>query len=321
MCTPRHNARRVLGTIAAIWPMLRMAISAARCAPAAGALAARSDAKNAPPPHQRPPATRTIVQPDARRASIGSRSRRPTGAPINPFASQLSAHQPSARPERSADCAVGRTRISLTSTWGGWETANITARATSSGSSAFETGLSKNGVSTIPGSISVTRTPVPFELLASGLAHRRHRPLGGRVERSRQRPAAGHRAGQQQMAAGLLQRGDRGADRQRRAVDVGQHHRAPVLGRLVEEAARGAEAGVGEGDVEPPEAVERGGDHRLLLLPLGHVAADREGALGAAQLGRRAPGGGRPSGRRAPAGSRPRRRLGRWRRRCRSRRR
>ena len=32
----------------------------------------------------------------------------------------------------------------------------------SSGSSASDTGLSKNGVSTIPGSISVTRTPVPF---------------------------------------------------------------------------------------------------------------------------------------------------------------
>src|SRR5581483_2174343 len=59
------------------------------------------------------------------------------------------------------DCAVGLTRISLTSTWAGCETAYITARATSAGSRAFETGLSKNGVSTIPGSIRVTRTPLP----------------------------------------------------------------------------------------------------------------------------------------------------------------
>jgi predicted transcriptional regulator of viral defense system len=57
-------------------------------------------------------------------------------------------------------CAVGLIRISLTSTCAGWEIANMTARATSSGWSASETGLSKKGVSTIPGSTTVTRTPV-----------------------------------------------------------------------------------------------------------------------------------------------------------------
>ena len=55
-------------------------------------------------------------------------------------------------------------RISFTSTCGGWDTANITARATSSAFSAsIFGGLSKNGVSTMPGSISVTRTPVSLK--------------------------------------------------------------------------------------------------------------------------------------------------------------
>src|SRR5690349_23670996 len=53
-------------------------------------------------------------------------------------------------------------RISLTSTDGGWETAYITARATSSATSAVLGWLEKNGVSTAPGSMSVTRTPVPL---------------------------------------------------------------------------------------------------------------------------------------------------------------
>ena len=67
-----------------------------------------------------------------------------------------------ARADFSVFWAVGRTRISFTSIRSGCETANMTARATSSASRASETGLSKNGVSTMPGSMSVTRTPVPF---------------------------------------------------------------------------------------------------------------------------------------------------------------
>ena len=60
---------------------------------------------------------------------------------------------------RSAPSAGSR--ISLTSTCGGWDTAYMTARAMSSASSAPDVGrLSKNGVSTMPGSIEVTRMPV-----------------------------------------------------------------------------------------------------------------------------------------------------------------
>ncbi len=65
---------------------------------------------------------------------------------------------------RLAGCAVGLIRISLTSTCGGCCTANSTARAMSSPSSALiRGGSSKNGVSTSPGSISVTRTPVSLK--------------------------------------------------------------------------------------------------------------------------------------------------------------
>jgi photosystem II stability/assembly factor-like uncharacterized protein len=48
------------------------------------------------------------------------------------------------------------------------------------------------------------------------------------------------------------------------------------------EAARAAEAGVGEDDVDAPEGVERPAHERVLVAPLGHVAADRDGALVAA---------------------------------------
>ena len=65
---------------------------------------------------------------------------------------------------RQVGWAVGRIRISLTSTCAGCDTANITARAMSSACSASSCGgLSKNGVSTMPGSISVTRTPVSLK--------------------------------------------------------------------------------------------------------------------------------------------------------------
>ena len=56
------------------------------------------------------------------------------------------------------------------------------------------------------------------------------------------------------MARGLADRRERRADRVGDAEHVRQDHRAPVLGRLLEEAARGAEAGVGEDDVDAAEA-------------------------------------------------------------------
>ena len=64
------------------------------------------------------------------------------------------------QPRAHVGWLTGRMRISLTSTCGGCDTANMIARAMSSGWRALATGLSKNGVSTMPGSIEVTRTPV-----------------------------------------------------------------------------------------------------------------------------------------------------------------
>ena len=160
--------------------------------------------------------------------------------------------------------SVGRIRISLTSTLRrllervdhGAGDVVVAAAPTRRG------GCRRTAVSTIPGSIRVTLIAVVLVHLAQlrpqRLADRRRRPLGRRVERARQRPPAGDRAGDQEVAvAALEQVGEGGADRQRHAVDVGQDHRAPVLGRLLEEAAAGAEAGVGEDGVDPAEALER----------------------------------------------------------------
>ena len=69
-----------------------------------------------------------------------------------------------------------------------------------------------------------------------------------------------------------------GADRERGAVDVGEDHLLPLLRRALLEPARAAEAGVGERDVDPPVLVEGAAHERLLVLPLGHVAADGEAA-------------------------------------------
>jgi hypothetical protein len=57
-----------------------------------------------------------------------------------------------------------------------------------------------------------------------------------------------------------------------------------VLDRLLEEAALGTKAGVGEERVEPAEALERGGHERLLVFPAGHVAAHGQSVLGTAEL-------------------------------------
>ena len=76
------------------------------------------------------------------------------------------------------------------------------------------------------------------QLGAQRLADRGRRPLGRRVERAGQRAPPGDRAGDEEVAvAALEQVGEGGADRQRHAVDVGEDHRAPVLRRLLEEAA------------------------------------------------------------------------------------
>ena len=75
-----------------------------------------------------------------------------------------------------------------------------------------------------------------------------------------------------------------GADRERDAEHVGEHHRAPLLGRLLQEAAGGAEAGVGEDRVEAPEALDGGLDEALVVLEVGHVGAHGERAVVSAEL-------------------------------------
>jgi hypothetical protein len=84
--------------------------------------------------------------------------------------------------------------------------------------------------------------------------------------------------------AGLEQGRQRGADRQRHPEHVGQHHLAPVLGRLLQESPAGAEAGVGEDGVDTAEAIERGPGQHPLVPPVADVAGHRERTLGAAQL-------------------------------------
>ena len=161
----------------------------------------------------------------------------------------------------------------------------MTARAMSSGVSAS---ISRRGVEERRvGHAGLDQRDADagvVEVLARRLAHAGDGPLGGRVERALERAAARDRAGEQQVALGLLERVHRRADGERRAVDVGEDHRLPVLDVALVEAARAAEAGVGEGDVDAPVGVERALHQRLLVGPLGDVAGDREGALVAAEL-------------------------------------
>ena len=59
-----------------------------------------------------------------------------------------------------------------------------------------------------------------------------------------------------------------------------------MLGRLLQEPARGAETRVGEDRVEAAEGVGRRLDEVFAVLPLGHVAADGDRLVWPAQLGR-----------------------------------
>jgi hypothetical protein len=104
------------------------------------------------------------------------------------------------------------------------------------------------------------------------------------VQRAAERATAGDRAREQQVPGALLQRGYRRADRVGAAEDVRQHHLAPQLGSLLEEATLGAESRVGEDDVDLAEGVERRLDHRLLLGEVRDVARHRDRALAAAEL-------------------------------------
>jgi hypothetical protein len=57
-----------------------------------------------------------------------------------------------------------------------------------------------------------------------------------------------------------------------------------MLGRLLEEAAGGAESGVGEDRVDAAELVQRPRRQALDLVPLRDVAGDRDRRLGTAEL-------------------------------------
>ena len=170
----------------------------------------------------------------------------------------------------------GRTSTSFTSTCGGWVSANITARAMSSGSSAPLGAVVEEracrpcrarSASTLM-SVSATswRSASPIAVTAC---------LVARVERAGQRragPPPSWSAGRARRSARGSGGGRRGSTAPRRSTLV-SIIAFQCSTRLLEEAALGAEAGVGEEDVEPAEALERGGDERLLVVPAGHVAA------------------------------------------------
>ena len=142
------------------------------------------------------------------------------------------------RDELQAVEPLGRTRISFTSTCGGCESAKTTARATSSATSGASSGtFSKNGVSTIPGAITVTRTPVPSS------SSRADSPIAwtaclvaeysepGMLRRPATEPV------RSRCPFDFLQCGHRRADRQCCAVDVREHHAPPLAHGIREEAA------------------------------------------------------------------------------------
>ena len=83
------------------------------------------------------------------------------------------------------------------------------------------------------------------------------------------------------MPAGILERGKRGPNGERAAVDVRQHHRAPVLGSVLQEAPLGSEAGIGERDVDAAKGIEGLRSERLLIAPLRDVTTDGQRPVGA----------------------------------------
>src|SRR5919106_1803696 len=86
------------------------------------------------------------------------------------------------------------------------------------------------------------------------------------------------------MAARLLELLHGRADRECGAVDVRWDYGAQVFRLGGEKAARPAEPRVGEDHVQLPVRVERSRDHRFLVVPFRHVAADGESALVTAEV-------------------------------------
>ena len=216
------------------------------------------------------------------------------------------------RPQPS--CAVGRTRISLTSMCGGCDTASRTARAMSSGSAGLR-GCRRTASRSRPGEISVVRMPCrrgprgstptsrspPTSCSSTGCRTTRYDP---------------HRAGEQDVPARSFSAGI-AARTCSRAEDVDQDHVPRVLRRLLDQ----------------PRAAptrrwrtrrRRGRTRRRRRRSAGSLSSQRvtsvstRGPASVAQSGRPArracPSSARPARRGIP----PRRPDGRWPRRCRS---
>ena len=103
----------------------------------------------------------------------------------------------------------------------------------------------------------------------------------------------------------LLERRERRADRVGGAEHVGEHHLAPVLGVVLRKPRAAPKPALAKATSSRPKRSSACGDQRLLLVPVGDVAAHGQRALVAAELVRPAPGACRPSARRARGGSRP----------------
>ena len=228
---------------------------------------------------------------------------------------------------RSA-AVVGRMSISFTSTCSGWESANMTARAMSSSSRTPLPGLvveeGRVDHPRLDQRDADARVVVHLaKLLAERLAHRGHRPLRRRVERARKRAPARDRAGDHEVARLLFEEvGEGGADRVGDAQDVGEDHRLPVLGRLLQEAARGAEAR--RWRTRRRSRRRRRSPPSTRFSQSSHSVTSQRTAIALswpAELGRERLELVLRSGGRGRAGSRPRLRGGRFSHRCRSRRR
>ena len=184
-------------------------------------------------------------------------------------------------------CAVGRTRISFTSTCGGCESAKSDrARDVIGHEGRLERDLLEERRVHHPGRDHRDAHARSVELEPGRLTHRVNRVLGRGVQRAGNVATPGDRAGEKQVSLGFLQCGYRRADRECRTVDVREHHASPLADGIREEAALAAEARVRPRCVEAAEVLERDGDRRLLVGPFGHVTFHGDGVVGTAELRR-----------------------------------
>ena len=77
-------------------------------------------------------------------------------------------------------------------------------------------------------------------------------------------------------AASFEEPGQGGPDGVDGALHIDVDHLLELVGRQVEEGPVGADAGVDDEDVEPAEAIDGGGDHRLERRRIAHVTRLRD---------------------------------------------